>query len=99
MPSIKELEKFKNQLLAIANEPEITAKWGERREDLPLPKEVPLPDVNLDDLLGFKEEDKIPPKQEQDDSSEFDAADIFPAEKDETCFPVWILKDLIHWMT
>jgi len=83
MPSIKELEKFKNQLLAIANEPEITAKWGERREDLPLPKEVPLPDVNLDDLLGFKEEDKIPPKQEQDDSSEFDAADIFPAEKDE----------------
>ena len=83
MPSIKELEKFKNQLLTIANEPEITAKWGERREDLPLPKEIPVPDVNLDDLLGFKEEDKIPPKQEQDDSSEFDAADIFPAEKDE----------------
>ena len=83
MPSIKELEKFKNQLLTIANEPEITAKWGERREDLPLPKEIPVPDVNLDDLLGFKEEDKIPPKQEQDDSSEFDAADIFPTEKDE----------------
>lgn len=83
MPSIKELEKFKNQLLTIANEPEITAKWGERREDLPLPKEIPVPDVNLDDLLGFKEEDKIPPKQEQDDLSEFDAADIFPTEKDE----------------
>jgi len=81
MPSIKELEKFKNQLLTIANEPEITAKWGERREDLPLPKEMPVPDVNVDELLGFKE-DKISPEQEQDDSSKFDAADIFPIEKD-----------------
>ncbi|UTC74211.1 tetratricopeptide repeat protein [Treponema sp. OMZ 792] len=84
MPSIKELEKFKNQLLTIANEPEITAKWGERREDLPLPKEMPVPDVNVDELLGFKEEDKISPEQGQDDSSEFDAADIFSAEKDES---------------
>ena len=84
MPSIKELEKFKNQLLTIANEPEITAKWGERREDLPLPKEMPVPDVNVDELLGFKE-DKISPEKEQDDSSEFDAADIFPIEeKDES---------------
>ncbi len=53
MPSIKELEKFKNQLLTIANEPEVMAKWGERREEIPLPKEMPVPDVNLDDLLGF----------------------------------------------
>ena len=83
MPSIKELEKFKNQLLTIANEPEITAKWGERREDLPLPKEIPVPDVNVDELLGFKE-DKILPEQEQNDSSEFDAADIFPTEKDDS---------------
>ena len=84
MPSIKELEKFKNQLLTIANEPEITAKWGERREEIPLPKEMPVPDVNVDELLGFKE-DKISPEKEQDGSSEFDAADIFPIEeKDES---------------
>ena len=83
MPSIKELEKFKNQLLTIANEPEITAKWGERREDLPLPKEMPVPDVNVDELLGFKE-DKISPEKEQDVLSEFDAADIFIEEKDES---------------
>ena len=58
MPSIKELEKFKNQLLTIANEPEVMAKWGERREEIPLPKEMPVPDVNLDDLLGFDEKEK-----------------------------------------
>ena len=52
MPGIKELEKFRNELRGIANEPEIMAKWGERYEELPLPKEVPVPDVNVDDLLG-----------------------------------------------
>ncbi|UTC63322.1 tetratricopeptide repeat protein [Treponema sp. OMZ 787] len=82
MPSIKELEKFKNQLLTIANEPEITAKWGERREDLPLPDEMPVPDVNVDDLLGFNDEDKISSEQEQDDSLGFDSADDFSADYD-----------------
>jgi len=82
MPNIKELEKFKDQLLKIANEPEITAKWGERREEIPLPKEMPLPDVNVDDLLGFTEESKAAPEQGQDDLSEFDTADNFPKEKD-----------------
>ena len=82
MPNIKELEKFKDQLLKIANEPEITAKWGERREEIPLPKEMPLPDVNVDDLLGFTEESKAAPEQGPDDLSEFDTADNFPKEKD-----------------
>ncbi|UTY28076.1 periplasmic flagellar collar protein FlcA [Treponema putidum] len=81
MPSIKELEKFKNQLLTIANEPEITAKWGERREEIPLPKEMPIPDVNVDDLLDFKE-DEISPEQETNDSREFEPIETLPLDGD-----------------
>ncbi|UTC65943.1 MULTISPECIES: periplasmic flagellar collar protein FlcA [unclassified Treponema] len=80
MPSIKELEKFKSQLLKIANEPEVTAKWGERREEIPLPKEVPVPDVNVDDLLNFKTQDQISPDQEADKEAEFDTASIITSE-------------------
>ena len=78
MPSIKELEKFKNQLLTIANEPEVMAKWGERREEIPLPKEMPVPDVNLDDLLGFDEKEKKSPENETQDSPEFESVENSP---------------------
>ncbi|WP_029409652.1 periplasmic flagellar collar protein FlcA [Treponema pedis] len=70
MPGIKELEKFKNELRGIANEPEIMANWGEKYEEIPLPKEAPVPDVNVDDLLGGivldnldKQEDKAADKE------------------------------------
>ncbi len=52
MPSLKQLEEITKELRGIANEPAIMAKWGEKYEELPLPDEVPLPDVNVDDLLG-----------------------------------------------
>ena len=84
MPSIKELEKFKNQLLTIANEPEVMAKWGERREEIPLPKEMPVPDVNLDDLLGFDEKEKKSPENETQDSPEFESVENSPLDGDES---------------
>ena len=51
MPGIKELKEFTTEIHRIANEPEVIAKWGERYEEIPLPTEAPIPDINIDNLF------------------------------------------------
>lgn len=52
MPGTKELEQFTTELHKLANEPAVMAKWGEKHEPIPLPKDAPVPDIDVDDLLG-----------------------------------------------
>lgn len=52
MPSLKDLNKFRNDLRNIGNEMEVIAEWGEKFEEYPLPEKVPVPDLDVDDLLG-----------------------------------------------
>jgi hypothetical protein len=52
MPGLKELNNFRSNLQNIANEADVVAHWKERYEDYPYPENPPLPDVDVDDLLG-----------------------------------------------
>ncbi len=71
MPGIKELEQFTTELRKIADEPNITAQWGEKYEELPLPKDTPIPDIDIDNLL-----DNIQPEiGEAPDDAEIDNMD------------------------
>ncbi len=52
MPGLKELNNFRNNLQNIANEADVVANWKERYEEYPYPENPPLPEVDVDDLLG-----------------------------------------------
>ena len=67
MPGLKELNNFRNNLQNIANEANVVSQWKERYEEYPYPENPPLPDVDVDDLLGNIEL-PIPPSQEMDEA-------------------------------
>mgnify|MGYP001644120187 CR=1 FL=1 len=56
MPNLNEITKFREELKNIAHEDEITARWGERvYDELPLPDQGEVPDIDLDALLPATE--------------------------------------------
>ena len=56
MPNLNEITKFREDLKNIAHEDEITARWGERvYDELPLPDQGEVPDIDLDALLPATE--------------------------------------------
>ena len=63
MPGLKELNNFRNNLQNIAKEADVVTQWKERYEDYPYPENPPLPDVDVDDLLGGIE---TPPTSNQE---------------------------------
>ncbi len=85
MPGIKELEQFRNELRKIANEPEVSIGWGEKYEELPLPKEAPVPDVNVDDLLGNIDLDNI---KNTDKNTSEEKSDIEELKTEDSAPPV-----------
>lgn len=52
MPGLKDLNNFRSNLQNIANEANVVSQWKERYEDYPYPENPPLPDVDVDDLVG-----------------------------------------------
>ncbi len=70
MPGLKELNNFRSNLQNMANEANVVSQWKERYEDYPYPENPPLPDVDVDDLLGGLE---IPqPTSEAKDEQSFE---------------------------
>ena len=52
MPSIKDLERFQRDLIALAREDEVLARWGETREELSLPSKDGVPPPPAEGLRG-----------------------------------------------
>jgi len=75
MPGLKELNNFRNNLQNIANEANVVSQWKERYEDYPYPENPPLPDVDVDDLLGDIE---LPSGQETEELPDTDAEPSLP---------------------
>ncbi|UTC58411.1 tetratricopeptide repeat protein [Treponema sp. OMZ 305] len=56
MPNLNEITKFREDLKKIAHEDGVTARWGERvYDELPLPNQEEVPDIDLDALLPATE--------------------------------------------
>ena len=79
MPGLKELNNFRNNLQNIANEANVVSQWKERYEDYPYPENPPLPDVDVDSLLGGIE---LPPSQGAEKASDIEAS-TYPANSDD----------------
>ena len=75
MPGLKELNNFRSNLQNIANEANVVSQWKERYEDYPYPENPPLPDVDVDDLLGNIQTPDFSSQEDVSQSSENDSHD------------------------
>jgi len=79
MPGLKELTSFRDRLQDLASEKDVTTQWKEQYEEYPYPENPPLPEVDVDSLLGDVD---IPLSAKEDDGSVDVEASSLPSQKD-----------------